>query len=62
MIKRQFGHLKNRFRGLAKNTAHLAMLFALSNLCMGRKKLMCMGYALINRGGLTSPPTKTSIK
>ncbi len=32
VIKRQFGHVKTRFRGLAKNTAQLVTLFALSNL------------------------------
>ncbi|EHY76308.1 ISPssy, transposase [Stutzerimonas stutzeri ATCC 14405 = CCUG 16156] len=29
MIKRQFGYVKTRFRGLAKNTAQLVTLFAL---------------------------------
>lgn len=43
VIKRQFGHVKTRFRGLVKNTAHLTTLFALSNLWMVRKKLMGMG-------------------
>ncbi|MDP9530036.1 IS5 family transposase [Pseudomonas protegens] len=32
VIKRQFSHVKNRFRGLIKNTAHLTTLFALPNL------------------------------
>jgi IS5 family transposase len=32
VIKRQFGLVKVRFRGLAKNTAHVVTLFALSNL------------------------------
>ena len=31
VIKRQFGYLKTRFRGLAKNTAQLTTLFTLSN-------------------------------
>ncbi|KAB0493525.1 MAG: IS5 family transposase [Pseudomonas sp.] len=43
VIKRQFGHVRNRFRGLVKNTAHLTTLFALSDLWMVRKKLMGMG-------------------
>ena len=43
VIKRQFGHVKTRFRGLVKNTTHLTTLFALSNLWMVRKKLMGMG-------------------
>lgn len=42
VIKRQFGLMKVRFRGLAKNTAHVVTLFALSNLWMARKKLMAM--------------------
>ena len=39
VIKRQFGHVKVRYRGLKKNTAQLSTLFALSNLWMARKKL-----------------------
>lgn len=39
VIKRQFGHVKVRYRGLAKNTAQLHMLFALSNLWMVRRQL-----------------------
>ena len=42
MIKRQFGLMKVRFRGLAKNTAHIVTLFALSNLWMARKRLLAM--------------------
>src|SRR3546814_10149637 len=30
VIKRQFGYMKVRYRGLAKNTAQMFMLFALS--------------------------------
>ena len=40
VIKRQFGLMKVRFRGLAKNTTHLLTLFALSNLWMARKRLL----------------------
>jgi IS5 family transposase len=32
VIKRQFGHLKVRYRGLMKNTQQPYTLFALSNL------------------------------
>jgi IS5 family transposase len=39
VIKRQFGHVKVRYRGLMKNTAQLHTLFALANLWMVRKKL-----------------------
>jgi IS5 family transposase len=42
VIKRQFGLVKVRFRGLTKNTAHVVTLFALSNLWMARKQLMGM--------------------
>lgn len=40
VIKCQFGFVKVRYRGLAKNTAQLVTLFALSNLWMARKRLM----------------------
>jgi IS5 family transposase len=36
VIKQQFGFTKVRYRGLAKNTARLTMLFAMSNLWMVR--------------------------
>jgi IS5 family transposase len=40
VIKCQFGFTKVRYKGLAKNTAQLVTLFALSNLWMARRKLM----------------------
>ncbi len=40
VIKRQFGFVRVRYRGLKKNTAQLVTLFALSNLWMARGKLM----------------------
>jgi IS5 family transposase len=43
VIKRQFGYVKVKYRGLAKNTANLVTLFALSNLWMVRKRLLNMG-------------------
>ena len=43
VIKRQFGHVKVRYRGLKKNTAQLFTLFALSNLWMVRSRLMGAG-------------------
>ena len=46
VIKRQFGLVKVRFRGLAKNTAHVITLFALSNLWMVRRKLLAMTGSL----------------
>lgn len=43
VLKRQFGHTKVRYRGLAKNTAQLVTLFALGNLWMCRKRLAAAG-------------------
>ncbi len=40
VIKRQFGYMKVRYRGLAKNTAQVLTLFALSNLWMARRHLL----------------------
>ncbi len=40
VVKRQFGFVKVRYRGLKKNTAQFFTLFALSNLWMVRSKLM----------------------
>ncbi len=40
VIKRQFGYTKVKYRGLAKNTANLMTLFALSNLWMVRRSLL----------------------
>ena len=38
--KRRLGYVKVRYRGLAKNTAQLTTLFALSNIWMARSRLM----------------------
>ena len=40
VIKRQFGYVEVRYRGLAKNTAQLVTLFALSNIWMVRRTLL----------------------
>ncbi len=40
VVKQQFGYAKVRYRGLAKNTARLTMLFALSNLWMARRQVL----------------------
>lgn len=40
IIKRLWGHASVRYRGLAKNTARLHLLFALSNLYQVRKTLL----------------------
>ena len=50
VIKRQFGLVKVRFRGLQKNTGHLLTLFALSNLWMARRSLMAMLGAVRPKG------------
>jgi IS5 family transposase len=43
VIKRQFGFVKVRYRGLKKNTAQLTTLFTLSNLRMVRRALILDG-------------------
>ena len=43
VIKRRFGYVKVRYRGLKKNAAQLNMQFALSNLWTVRSKLMGFG-------------------
>lgn len=40
VIKCQFGYTKVRYKGLAKNTAQLMTLFALSNVWMARRHLL----------------------
>ena len=40
VIKRQFGYARVRCRGIAKNAAQVATLFALSNLWMARRQLL----------------------
>ena len=40
LIKQQFGYAKLRYRGLAKITAWLTMLFALGNLWMARRQII----------------------
>ena len=46
VIKRLFGLLKVRFRGLATNKAHVITPFALSNLWMVRRRLLATTGAL----------------
>jgi IS5 family transposase len=45
ILKRQFGYTKVRYRGLAKNTAQIVTLLALSNLWMARRRLMAGALA-----------------
>jgi len=40
VLKRQFGYVKTRYRGLSKNRAQLFTLFALGNLFLVRRRLM----------------------
>ena len=45
IIKNIFRHRKVRYRGLAKNTGQLRVLFALANLYMVRRQLACAAAA-----------------
>ena len=40
VLKQQFGFVKVRYRGLAKNTGQIVTLFALANLWMARRRLV----------------------
>ena len=40
VVTRQFGHVKTRYRGLARNRAQLFTLFALGNLFLVRRQLL----------------------
>ncbi len=40
VLKRQFGYVKVRYKGLAKNGAQVTTLFALVNLWMARRTLL----------------------
>ncbi len=53
VIKRQFGHMKARYRGRMKNTQQLHTLFALSNLWMTRHQLQASPKGQL-RPGVTS--------
>lgn len=43
VVKRQFGYVKTRYRGLAKNTGQIVTLFALANLYQARRLLQAAG-------------------
>ena len=51
VIKRQFGYIKVRYRGLKKNTAQLVTLFALANLFQARHRLMPTGEVRLCAAG-----------
>jgi len=40
VVERQFDHRKTRYRGLARNRAHLFTLFTLGNLFIVRRRLL----------------------
>jgi IS5 family transposase len=40
VIKRQFGYLRTRYRGLSKNRVQLFTAFTLGNLLLMRRRLM----------------------
>ena len=42
-LKRQFAHVKTRYRGLAKNRVQLFTLFELGNLSVVRRRLLALG-------------------
>ena len=42
VVKNLFRHRKTRYRGLAKNTAHLFALFGLANLVLARRRLIAL--------------------
>ena len=42
VVKRQFGFVKVRYRGLKKNTGQIVTLFALANLWLARKRLLTL--------------------
>jgi len=41
IVKNLFKHRKARYRGIKKNTAQLEVLFALANLVIAKKCLLC---------------------
>ena len=43
VVKRPFGYVKVRYRGLAKNTVQVLTLFALSNQWMAWRDLLAAG-------------------
>jgi IS5 family transposase len=43
VVKNLLHHRKCRYKGLAKNTAHLNTLFAMANLMLSRRKLCAPG-------------------
>ena len=42
VVKNLFRHRKTRYKGLAKNTAQVVMLFGLANLVLAKNKLMIL--------------------
>lgn len=46
VVKNLFGHRTCRYRGLAKNTAQLQVLFALANLVLSQRTL-CAPYRMV---------------
>ena len=56
VIKCQFGHRNPRYRGLAKNTGQLLVMFAMSNLWMVRKRILQHEFAWsADQGPKTDP-------
>lgn len=61
VIKRQFGHVKVRYLGLAKNTAQQHTLFALSNLWMVRRSVAAGDAGMSASAGYLRAPKRGRI-
>jgi hypothetical protein len=57
VVKNLFRHKKLRYRGLAKNTAQLYILFALANLVIVKKTLLAQARALTTPESVLIPQT-----
>jgi len=61
VVKRQFGFVKVRYRGLAKNTGQIVTLFALANLWLARKRLPAARNGMCARAAWTMPQPSSTI-
>ena len=62
VVKRQFGHVKARYRGFVKNGAQVLMLFALSNLWMARRTCWRRQDRCARRAHARSNAAKRAVK
>ena len=56
IIKRQFGHVKTRYRGLARNRAQIFTLFALGHLFLVRRRLTACARVCPKTGSVAQIP------